>query len=59
MEYVKICKFLTNILFRAMVVINSGPATSVDASPIVECLCKKLHSTVQSRRTVGPYPNGG
>jgi hypothetical protein len=36
------------ILFRAMVGGNSGPATAVDTSPIVECLCKKLESVFHS-----------
>ena len=30
------------LLFRAMVGGNSGPATAVNASPVVQCLCKKL-----------------
>ena len=34
--------------FRAMVGGNSGPATEVKASPLVECLCKKLQSVFNS-----------
>jgi hypothetical protein len=36
------------ILFRAMVGGNSGPATAVHTSPIVESLCKKLESVFHS-----------
>ena len=34
--------------FRAMVGGNSGPATSVDACPIVEALCVKLEAATPS-----------
>ncbi|KAJ8034188.1 hypothetical protein HOLleu_20922 [Holothuria leucospilota] len=39
-------------LRRAMVVGNSGPATSVDASPLVEAICLKLESICHSPQKV-------
>ena len=36
------------MFFRAMVGGNSGPATHVDASPLVEAICVKLEATHHS-----------
>ena len=36
------------MFFRAMVGGNSGPATHVDASPLVEAICVKLEATYHS-----------
>ena len=38
------------MFFRAMVGGDSGPATHVDASPLVEAICVKLEATYSPQR---------
>lgn len=41
-------KMSFTFIFRAMVAGKSGPATSVDASPVVEAVCVKLEAAAPS-----------